>query len=264
MLINSLLAHATDTWWETFISQLERLNTRKAIIVSTVVPRGVTRVHGILTQRLMGSHTVEDLTSCVLDFQGNMARVIYRKKTTLVEPDVEETHAAALDYIWITSCLEVGTAPDGTTLKWRRLGFASENLSHEFTEAGVLGLDCLVSSLWDERASLTCLQKKHFVQGDPDAFSKVVQEQNSRPAQRRCPLARASNEVVELLSEYWGVLAPGCTFSTQMGFSRRPDNIVTMQMRRLPSSSLSFSTSTKFTHLLLIFSSRCGMRAVLQ
>ncbi|KAI0299316.1 ELMO/CED-12 family-domain-containing protein [Russula brevipes] len=186
MLINSLLAHATDTWWETFISQLERLNTRKAII------------------RLMGSHTVEDLTSCVLDFQGNMARVIYRKKTTLVEPDVEETHAAALDYVWTTSCLEVGTAPDGTTLKWRRLGFASENLSHEFTEAGVLGLDCL----------------KHFVQGDPDSFSKVVQEQNSRPAQRRCPLARASNEVVELLSEYWGVLAPGCTFSTPMGFSR--------------------------------------------
>ncbi|KAF8461471.1 ELMO/CED-12 family-domain-containing protein [Russula ochroleuca] len=175
MLINSLLAHATDTWWEVFISQLERLNTRKAII------------------RLMSSHTVEDLTSCVLDFQGNIARVIYRKKTTLVEPDVEETHATALDYIWTNSRLQVETAPDGATLKWRQLGFASENLSHEFTEVGILGLDCL----------------KHFVQSDPDFFSKVVQEQNSRSPQRRCPLARASNEVVELLSEYWGVLAPG-------------------------------------------------------
>ncbi|KAN0121039.1 ELMO/CED-12 family domain containing protein [Russula decolorans] len=175
MLINSLLAHATDTWWEVFISQLERLNTRKAII------------------RLMSSHTVEDLTSCVLDFQGNMARVIYRKKTTLVEPDVEETHAAALDYIWTNSRLQVETASDSTTLKWRQLGFASENLSHEFAEVGVLGLDCL----------------KIFVQTDPDFFSKVVQEQNSRSPQRRCPLARASNEVVELLSEYWGVLAPG-------------------------------------------------------
>ncbi|KAH9990570.1 hypothetical protein BJV77DRAFT_1060945 [Russula vinacea] len=158
MLINSLLAHATDTWWEVFISQLERLNTRKAII------------------RLMSSHTVEDLTSCVLDFQGNMARVIYRKKTTLVEPNVEETHATALDYIWTNSRLQVETAPDGATLKWRQLGFASENLSHEFTEVGILGLDCLV----------------------------IVQEQNSRSPQRRCPLARASNE-------YWGVLAPGCT-----------------------------------------------------
>ncbi|KAH9013264.1 ELMO/CED-12 family-domain-containing protein [Lactarius pseudohatsudake] len=155
MLINSLLAHATDIWWETFISQLERLNTRRAVI------------------RLMNSHTIEDLTSCVLDFQGNIARVVYRKKTTLVEPDVEETHAASLDYIWTNSCLQ--------------------NISHEFNETGVLGLDCL----------------KLFVQNDPDFFSKVVQEQNSRSPQRRCPVARASNEVVELLSEYWGVLAPG-------------------------------------------------------
>jgi engulfment/cell motility protein 1 len=146
MLINSLLAHATDTWWEVFISQLERLNTRKAIIVSPVVPCGATCAHGIFTQRLMSSHTVEDLTSCVLDFQGNMARVVYRKKTTLVEPDVEETHATALDYIWTNSRLQVETASDGTTLKWRQLGFASENLSHEFTEVGVLGLDCLVNS----------------------------------------------------------------------------------------------------------------------
>jgi hypothetical protein len=163
MLINSLLAHATDTWWEVFISQLERLNTRKAIIVSPVVPCGATRTDGTLTQRLMSSHTVEDLTSCVLDFQGNMARVIYRKKTTLVEPDVEETHAAALDYIWTNSRLQVETAPDGTTLKWRQLGFGSENLSHEFSEVGVLGLDCLVSSvLWHKGAPLTRYAKEKF------------------------------------------------------------------------------------------------------
>jgi len=92
-----------------------------------------------------------------------MARVIYRKKTTLVEPDVEETHAAALDYIWTNSRLQVETAPDGTTLIWRQLGFASENLSHEFTEAGVLGLDCLVSSApWYEGASLTRTTKEKF------------------------------------------------------------------------------------------------------
>ncbi len=166
MLINSLLAHATDTWWEVFISQLERLNTRKAIIVRPVVPCGATCPQSVLTQRLMGSHTVEDLTSCVLDFQGNMARVIYRKKTTLVEPDVEETHAAALDYVWTNSRLQVETAPDGTTLKWRQLGFSSENLSHEFTEAGVLGLDCLVSStVWHKRTSFTRTAKENFCAG---------------------------------------------------------------------------------------------------
>ncbi|KAI0046206.1 hypothetical protein FA95DRAFT_1670994 [Auriscalpium vulgare] len=175
MLINSLLAHATDTWWEVFIAKLERLNTRKAVI------------------RLMSSHTVEDLTSCVLDFQGNMARVTYRKKTTLVEPEVEDAHSAALEYIWSNSGLQPETLSDGDVMKWRKLGLDSENLSHEFGEVGVLGLDCL----------------RHFVQNDPDTFSKVAQEQVSRPLERRCPLAKASNEVVELLSEYWGVLAPG-------------------------------------------------------
>ena len=33
MLINSLMAHASDTQWEEFISELERLNVRKAVIV---------------------------------------------------------------------------------------------------------------------------------------------------------------------------------------------------------------------------------------
>lgn len=33
MLINSLLANATDTHWDEFTSALERLNVRKAVIV---------------------------------------------------------------------------------------------------------------------------------------------------------------------------------------------------------------------------------------
>lgn len=33
MLINSLLAHASDSRWEEFISELERLNVRKAVVV---------------------------------------------------------------------------------------------------------------------------------------------------------------------------------------------------------------------------------------
>jgi hypothetical protein len=33
MLINSLLSHASDARWEEFISELERLNVRKAVVV---------------------------------------------------------------------------------------------------------------------------------------------------------------------------------------------------------------------------------------
>ncbi|KAI5999373.1 ELMO/CED-12 family-domain-containing protein [Pisolithus orientalis] len=178
MLINSLLSHVNDTYWDEFIADLERLNVRKAII------------------RLMSSH-VDDLTSCVLDFQANIVRVTYRKKTTLVEPEVELAHLSALHYIWECSGVQEGLDSEGHPSKWRRLGFDSENIVEEFQDAGVLGLDCLVN----------------FVQDDPDFFSKVILEQLSRPEERRCPVAKASNEVVELLSQHWTIFAPAYSTS---------------------------------------------------
>lgn len=38
----------------------------------------------------------------------------------------------------------------------------------------------------------------------------VVLEQLNRQPQRRCPIALASNEVVELLADHWSVFSPGC------------------------------------------------------
>ncbi|KAI0684284.1 ELMO/CED-12 family-domain-containing protein [Cytidiella melzeri] len=180
MLINSLLAHATDARWEEFIGELQRLNVRKAVI------------------RLMSSHTIEDLTSCILDFQANMVRVTYRRKTTIVEQNIEPEHAAALNYIWINSKVKEEYDPDGGMIKWRLLGCQTEDLAQEFGEVGVLGLDCL----------------KHFVAQDPDFFAKVVQEQLSRAPERRCPIITASNEVVDLLCEHWAIFGPGYSTST--------------------------------------------------
>ncbi|KAG2157784.1 ELMO/CED-12 family-domain-containing protein [Suillus bovinus] len=180
MLINSLLSHVNDTEWDEFISELERLNVRKAVI------------------RLMSSHNIDDLTSSILDFQANIVRVTYRKKSTLVEPEVEPLHASALEYIWNCSRVQDERDGDGEVLKWRKLGFSSENLVHEFQEVGELGLDCL----------------RNFVADDPDLFSKVILEQLSRPVDRRCPIARASNEIVELLAEHWVIFAPAYSTST--------------------------------------------------
>jgi engulfment/cell motility protein 1 len=92
----------------------------------------------------MSSHTIEDLTSCILDFQANVIRVIYRKKTTLVDPNVETSHATMLRQIWAAGRLTESPDENGNNLKWRQLGFDSENLNREFGEVGVLGLDCLV------------------------------------------------------------------------------------------------------------------------
>ncbi|KAI0330931.1 hypothetical protein GY45DRAFT_1370414 [Cubamyces sp. BRFM 1775] len=180
MLINSLLAHASDPRWDEFIAELERLNVRKAVI------------------RLMSSHTIEDLTSCILDFQANMVRVTFRKKTTLVEPDFEPLHNQALQFIWEKSKVQEEREDAITPIKWRKLGFETEDIGHEFREVGVLGLDCL----------------KYFVEKDPDYWAKVVQEQLSRSAERRCPIGKASNEVTDLLAEHWAIYAPGYSTST--------------------------------------------------
>lgn len=41
MLINSLLAHASDDCWDEFIAEIERLNVRKAVIVSNILTSSV-------------------------------------------------------------------------------------------------------------------------------------------------------------------------------------------------------------------------------
>ncbi|KAL4250206.1 ELMO/CED-12 family-domain-containing protein [Abortiporus biennis] len=180
MLINSLMAHASEDLWEELISTLQHLNVHKAVI------------------RLMSSHTIEDLTSCILDYQANVVRMTYRKKNLPVDPDNEPAHIASLDFIWQKSRAKEEQDNDGGTIKWRKLGFDSEDLTQEFMEVGVLGLDCL----------------QNFVAKDPDFFAKVVQEQLSRPEERRCPIAKASNDVVDLLSEHWAIFGPGYSTST--------------------------------------------------
>ncbi|KAF8916264.1 ELMO/CED-12 family-domain-containing protein [Mucidula mucida] len=179
MLINSLLSHASDSRWEEFIAETDRLNVRKAVA------------------RLMTSHTIDDLTSCILDFQANIIRVTHRKKTTPVDSLNDRSHEAALKFIWTSSKLQEDRDDANYIVKWRQLGFETEDIDSEFHDVGVLGLDCL----------------RNFVKKEPD-FSKLVLEQLSRPEKRRCPLAKASNEVVELLSEHWAIFAPGYSTST--------------------------------------------------
>ncbi|GJJ11519.1 hypothetical protein Clacol_005752 [Clathrus columnatus] len=177
MLINSLLSHATDASWEDLVSELERLNIRKAVV------------------RLMSSHISEDLTSSILDFQANIVRVTYRRKTAPVDPQQDE---AALRFVWSSAKLPE-IIDSGELYRWRRIGFTSEDIRKEFSEVGALGLDCLIN----------------FVKSDPDYFAKVVLEQVNRPIERRCPVVKASNEIVALLAEYWSIFAPGYSTSTE-------------------------------------------------
>ncbi|KAG8891352.1 hypothetical protein FRC01_014749 [Tulasnella sp. 417] len=205
LLINSLLKNATDTQWEELADQLELLNIRKAVI------------------RLTSLTTSEELTSSTLEFQANLMSFAYRRKNTPI--DLSSTSVRhALDTIWAAAKLplpeartptrhtprsspKIRTGPqdfsngDGILYEepgseqqiWVKLGFDSENLRTEFARVGLLGLDCL----------------RVLATASADYFQEIVLEQLSRPPERRCPVAKASNEIVELLSEHYRLFAPG-------------------------------------------------------
>ena len=121
----------------------------------------------------MSSHNIDDLTSSILDFQANIVRVTYRKKSTLVEPEVEPIHESALEYIWNCSKVQESRGGGGAVLKWRKLGFSSEKLVFEFQEVGELGLDCLVGTVTVVVFSRPIVSQRNFVADDPEFFSKV-------------------------------------------------------------------------------------------
>ena len=75
-----------------------------------------------------------------------MIRITFRKKTTQVQPAEKQTHANALGYIWTNSKLSEERDEQGNVLKWRQLGFSTEDLTQEFVDVGALGLDSLVRS----------------------------------------------------------------------------------------------------------------------
>lgn len=144
MLINSLLSHASDLRWEEFLVEMERLNIRRAVVVCKFFLERNIRLMYRCLQRLMSQHTMEDLTSCILDFQANMLRVTYRKKSTPVDLEAQPSHVADLQFIWTYSRLIEEVDEKGQQLKWRKLGFDTEDIETEFNDVGVLGLECLV------------------------------------------------------------------------------------------------------------------------
>ena len=81
MFIDSLLSHATDTYWAEFTLAIERLKVPKPAV------------------RLTSSYIIEDLTPSILDFQANVVRVMYRLKMTAVDPEEPEVQEV-LNTVW--------------------------------------------------------------------------------------------------------------------------------------------------------------------
>jgi len=80
-----------------------------------------------------------------------------------------------LKQIWSASKLTETSDENEESLKWRKLGFDTENLTREFGDVGVLGLDCLVcnSSVYVFVPNFFWFLQRNFAQNDPDSFAQV-------------------------------------------------------------------------------------------
>ncbi|GAC94933.1 hypothetical protein PHSY_002506 [Pseudozyma hubeiensis SY62] len=197
-LINSLLRNVSDDLFESFTSELEKLNASKAVAW------------------LMDSSRGDELNSSILEYQSNVVRAAHRRMRTVVTP-TDKRHVHALSYIWLQARISdvVVANPAAhqneafsgehrqsigatTRYKWRRIGFASESAAKQFGRTGWLGLSCLEA----------------FVRSDPDAYAKMIQEQLNRPEERRCMFAQASIEVTSILADHWNIESGSFTNST--------------------------------------------------
>ena len=183
-LINSLMRDAvtndSDTEWPKFIKRLQDLGVTKAAYA------------------LMRSTALQDLAHPLLDFQALMKVLLRKWRDIEVDLDKSE-HRRALKSIHLASNPEkrpeiMEDGEDGMRKrhnpeKWRRLGFDTETPAWEFEEVGVLGMMDLAD----------------HVKENEDGFQKLLLEQSTKPAEQRCPIARASLAVTAVLYEHFEV-----------------------------------------------------------
>ncbi|KAK2867819.1 hypothetical protein FQN49_003447 [Arthroderma sp. PD_2] len=198
-LINSLMrdsiSNHSETEWPKFIKRLQDLGVIRAAYV------------------LMQGSALQDLAHPLIEFQ-SLTKVLLRKwRDVAVELERSE-HRRALKGIHLASNPERGekdsaaekepevveeklgdfTLPQKSSKrhhphKWRRLGFETESPQWEFQEMGFLGMMDLTD----------------YVRRYQDEFQKMLLEQSTRPAEQRCPIARASLAVTSVLYEHFEV-----------------------------------------------------------
>ncbi|KAI1917125.1 hypothetical protein LOZ61_000642 [Ophidiomyces ophidiicola] len=192
-LINSLMRDSImsqgEAEWPKFIKRLQDLGVIRAAYV------------------LMQGSALHDLAQPLLEFQ-SLTKVLLKKwRDCPVELEKTE-HRRALKGIHLASNPEklapeaagsaaVAVAATAASTgsrrhnpyKWRRLGFESESPQWDFQEMGFLGM-----------MDLTDFVRKH-----QDQFQKMLLEQSTRPAEQRCPIARACLAVTAILYEHFEV-----------------------------------------------------------
>lgn len=183
-LINSLMREAitndSEKEWIKFIKRLQDLGVVKAVYT------------------LIQSTALQDLAHPLVEFQA-LSKALLRKwreiQVDLGKPD----HRRALKSLHLASNPDRSSDPvdngnDDSRRrhnpdKWRRLGFESETPTWGFEEVGYLGM----------------MDLTEYVKKNQDGFQKLLLEQSTKPTEQRCPIAKASLGVTEILYEHFEV-----------------------------------------------------------
>lgn len=185
-LINSLMRDSitndSELEWPKFIQKLQDLGVIRAVYA------------------LMQGSALQDHAHPLIEFQ-SLTKVLLRKWRDVALDLEKPEHRRALKGIHLASNnerdLEKGAESGNEARrskrhnpeKWRRLGFESESPTVQFETMGFLGMMDLAD----------------YIRNYQDEFQKLLLEQSTKPAQKRCPIARASLSVTQILYEHFEV-----------------------------------------------------------
>ncbi|KAG0172834.1 hypothetical protein DFQ28_009796 [Apophysomyces sp. BC1034] len=169
-LLTAMLKHVTEDHQSELSDAIEQLNARKSIL------------------RLMNDHPSEDLKEHLLEFQSALIQNAHKRRRTPVSMS-NSHHAKMLNDIWEAANVKEVVVPGAR--KWKKLGFSTEVPQREFGRMGLFGLE----------------RMHGFAMKNENLFAKMILEQIHRSEGKRCPFAKASIEVTDLLCGYWNINA---------------------------------------------------------
>ncbi|GMF71606.1 unnamed protein product [Aspergillus oryzae] len=176
------ITNDSELEWPKFIQKLQDLGVIRAVYA------------------LMQGSALQDHAHPLIEFQ-SLTKVLLRKWRDVALDLEKPEHRRALKGIHLASNserdLEKGAESGNEARrskrhnpeKWRRLGFESESPTVQFETMGFLGMMDLAD----------------YIRNYQDEFQKLLLEQSTKPAQKRCPIARASLSVTQILYEHFEV-----------------------------------------------------------
>lgn len=167
-LLIAMLKHVTDDYRSSLTSSYDNSNLKKNVL------------------KLMNNHPSDELKLMILEYQTVFIQNINMRHGTAVSSH-NPRHTKMLKDIWDAAKVQKLDVPGAK--KWKKIGFTSEVPQREFGRTGVLGLE----------------EMHLFVVRNTDLYSKLILEQIHRPEGKRCPFAKASIEVTDLLCSHWNI-----------------------------------------------------------